>query len=89
MAETVASGCAGYDYRALVRGDYQFVFYYRTLVWDHAPGVLIATEAGACCGRYDGTSYSPRQDKVGLLCASDRTTWKAVRDRLLPENPTN
>ena len=84
MAETVASGCAGYDYRALVRGDYQFVFYYRTLVWDHAPGVLIAEEAGARCARYNGSDYKPVQEGVGLIGASDPETWKTVRNLLVP-----
>lgn len=84
LGETLASGCAGHDYRALVQGDYQFVFYYRTLVWDHAPGVLVAREAGAHCGRYDGSLYMPVADGTGLICASDPATWEQVRDLLVP-----
>mgnify|MGYP001821262828 FL=1 len=84
LGPTRASGCAGYDYRALARGDYQFVFYYRTLVWDHAPGVLIASEAGAHCGRYTGSNYQPASSGAGLICAADRGTWETVRNLLVP-----
>lgn len=84
LGPTRASGCAGYDYRALVRGDYQFVFYYRTLIWDHAPGVLIAQESGAQSGRYNGNPYHPTDSNTGLICATDPQTWKAVRNLLVP-----
>ncbi|WP_162845977.1 inositol monophosphatase family protein [Seongchinamella sediminis] len=84
LGATTASGCAGYDYRALARGDYQFVFYYRTLVWDHAPGVLIAEEAGAHSGRYNGSDYRPVAEGTGLIAAADRDTWRTVRDLLVP-----
>ena len=84
LAGAVASGCAGYDYRALVRGDYQFVFYYRTLVWDHAPGVLIAEEAGARCARYNGSDYKPVADGTGLIGAADPTIWETARNLLVP-----
>ena len=84
LGPTRASGCAGYDYRALVRGDYQFVFYYRTLIWDHAPGVLIASEAGAHTGRYNDSEYKPTDKLSGLICAADANTWATVRDLLVP-----
>ncbi|MEP4149069.1 MAG: inositol monophosphatase [Halioglobus sp.] len=83
LGSTRASGCAGYDYRALATGDYQFVFYYRTLVWDHAPGVLISRETGACVGRYDGSPYQPIETDTGLICATDDHTWTTVRDLLV------
>ncbi|KAA1189602.1 inositol monophosphatase family protein [Pseudohalioglobus sediminis] len=81
---TRASGCAGYDYRALATGVYQFAFYYRTLIWDHAPGVLICTEAGARAGRFDGRPYRPNSGDVGLLTAADTQTWRTARDLLVP-----
>jgi fructose-1,6-bisphosphatase/inositol monophosphatase family enzyme len=83
LGVTRASGCAGFDYRALVTGEYQFVFYYRTLVWDHAPGVLIAQESGACTGRLDGTPYLPASNKLGLICASDKNIWGKIRNLLV------
>lgn len=82
--ETVATLCAGYDYPALVNNELQFLSYYRTLVWDHAPGALIATEAGATVARYDGAPYKPTDGRSGLLCASDPDTWTTVRNHLFP-----
>jgi len=84
LGETRASGCAGYDYRALATGQYQFAFYYRTLVWDHAPGVLIVTEAGGTAARLDGGLYRPATATTGLLCACDTQTWTTVRDLVAP-----
>jgi len=84
LGETRASGCAGYDYRALATGRYQFAFYYRTLIWDHAPGVLIVTEAGGTAARLDGQPYRPAAATRGLLCACDPQTWRTTRDLVAP-----
>jgi fructose-1,6-bisphosphatase/inositol monophosphatase family enzyme len=83
LGNTVASGCAGYDYRALAIGHYQFQFYYRTLVWDHAPGALIVTEAGGLARRFDGRPYRPEALGTGLITACDMQTWDTVRGALL------
>ena len=76
--------CAGYNYCAFARNDMQFLFYYRTLVWDHAPGVLIAEEAGGFVRRLDGTEYSPADTRKGLLCASNREMWEAIQRKVVP-----
>ena len=39
--------CAGREYPAVVAGEQHFALFWRTLAWDHAPGVLFAQEAGA------------------------------------------
>lgn len=83
LGDTLASGCAGYDYRALATGRYHFQLYYRTLVWDHAPGVLIITEAGGMARRYDGRPYRPEAQGTGLITACDAQTWAIVREALL------
>ncbi len=85
LGPSLASGCAAYDYYCLVTGQYQYLFYYRTLIWDHAPGVLIAAEAGATTGRYDGAPYRPATGETGLICACDTGAWATVRDTLLPD----
>lgn len=84
LGTTRASGCAGYDYRALATGHYQFAFYYRTLIWDHAPGVLIVSEAGGSAARLDGNAYYPASSNTGLLCACDARTWLTTRDLTAP-----
>ncbi|MEM0954879.1 MAG: inositol monophosphatase [Pseudomonadota bacterium] len=77
--------CAAHDYRRLVTGEVDFLLYYRTFVWDHAPGALIAQEAGASIARYDGSLYSPRGDGKGLLCANTPNNWAATKALLIPE----
>ena len=76
--------CAGHNYPSFAKNGVQFLFYYRTLVWDHAPGVLIAEEAGGFVRRLDGTRYSPVDDRKGLLCATNRDLWKSIQRTLVP-----
>jgi fructose-1,6-bisphosphatase/inositol monophosphatase family enzyme len=77
------SGPAGIDYPDLVRGRWRFILYWRTLAWDHVPGVLFASEAGAHVARLDGTPYRASDGKTGLLVAPDRASWNTAR-ALLP-----
>lgn len=78
-------GCAGIEYVDLVSGDIDLLFYWRTHPWDHAPGALLAIEAGADAVRPDGTRYRPDDDRVGLLVSARATeaadTFRSVRDR--------
>ena len=74
--------CAGVDYPLLAEGTVDFVLFWRTLPWDHAPGVLLVQEAGGCARRLDGTSYSPTEPKTGLLAAADAITWSRAHQIL-------
>jgi fructose-1,6-bisphosphatase/inositol monophosphatase family enzyme len=82
---TGGTGCAGEDYPAIATGRQDFVLYWRTLPWDHAPGVLFAREAGGAAQRLDGSPYLPAQhDQPGLLVARNLSTWHQARSALLP-----
>ena len=74
---------AGIDYPRLVEGEQDFVMFWRTLPWDHAPGALLVGESGGCVRRLNGDPYSPRQSGAGLLAAAGSGTWQVVRDTLL------
>ena len=78
--ESVKSlGCAGHEYLGLVRGMRHFSSYHRTKVWDHAPGILIHTEAGGYSARFDGQPYRPNADeRGGIFCAPDRICWEKL-----------
>jgi fructose-1,6-bisphosphatase/inositol monophosphatase family enzyme len=66
-----SSGAAAVEYAALVRGDKDFVIYYRLLPWDQLPGALAVVEAGGAAIHLDGRSYTPRSsDQVTILAAS-------------------
>ncbi|SCE76824.1 fructose-1,6-bisphosphatase [Micromonospora viridifaciens] len=75
--------CAGREYLDMLTGAQQFVLFWRTLPWDHAPGTLLVREAGGVARRFDGTEYHPADDRHGLLVASSPEIWDEVRAALL------
>jgi fructose-1,6-bisphosphatase/inositol monophosphatase family enzyme len=82
-AATEGRNCAGLDYPDLVAGTVDFLMYWRTLPWDHAPGVLFALEAGLRAARPDGSRYEAGDDRSGLL-VSHPAEWDAIREALWP-----
>jgi len=64
-----ASRSAGIEYALLIDGEIDFLFYWRTLPWDHAPCALLAQQAGMRVARIDGSPYAPGDGAVGLLAA--------------------
>ncbi|PWR20458.1 inositol monophosphatase family protein [Zavarzinia compransoris] len=76
--------CAGHDYLRLVSGEMDFLLYWRTLPWDHAPGAVIVEEAGGTVGRPDGRGFRCDPMSRGVLSATDAELWRAARDTLLP-----
>jgi fructose-1,6-bisphosphatase/inositol monophosphatase family enzyme len=79
------TGCAGADYPAIVTGIQDFTLYWRTLPWDHAPGVLFVCEAGGAAQRLDGSPYRPAEHaRPGLLVARNIATWHQALAALVP-----
>ncbi|PVX30931.1 inositol monophosphatase family protein [Sphingomonas pokkalii] len=62
--------CAAENYPRLVLGQNDVAIFRRTLVWDHAPGVLFLAEAGGYVARWDGSPYRIGDDGVGIVAAS-------------------
>lgn len=75
--------CAGWDYLDVVEGRTHYVSFTRSLPWDHAPGTLIAQEAGLRIGRFDGAEYLPGDDRDGVLTAPP-AHFDAVAQTLRP-----
>jgi fructose-1,6-bisphosphatase/inositol monophosphatase family enzyme len=59
--------CAGHEYPLVASGARHFALYWRTLVWDHAAGILLLTEAGGSAQHFDGRPYQPCRPQNGLL----------------------
>ncbi|HYN94387.1 MAG TPA: inositol monophosphatase family protein [Pilimelia sp.] len=77
--------CAGQEYPDVVRGVQDFVLFWKTLPWDHAPGALFTEEAGGVVRRLDGSPYDPTDQRpFGLLAAASPPVWGQVRDALFP-----
>ncbi len=73
---------AGVEYPLIAAGERDFAFYWRTLAWDHAAGVLFVNEAGGKATRPDGSAYRPGESGNGLLTAASPDRWDAAH-RLL------
>lgn len=81
---TLGSKCAGFDYPDIAKGSMHFALYWRTLPWDHAPGVLFLQEAGGFVARPDGSAYRVADHaRPGLLVARNEQIWSMVRSTLL------
>ncbi|MFJ2775876.1 MULTISPECIES: inositol monophosphatase family protein [unclassified Kitasatospora] len=84
---TPGRNAAGIEYPDLVEGALDFILYWRTLPWDHAPGSLLVTESGGVSARLDGSPYRPEAPggEDGLLVAADQETWEQTRAVLFGE----
>lgn len=81
---SLGSKCAGFDYPAIAGGSMDFALYWRTLPWDHAPGVLFLQEAGGYATRLDGSEYRVADHaRSGLLVARNKETWSKIQSILL------
>jgi fructose-1,6-bisphosphatase/inositol monophosphatase family enzyme len=73
---------ASIEYPALAKGDGDFMLYWRTLPWDHAPGALLLSEAGGVVARLDGAAYDPTDRREGLLAAGSPEAWREAKSAL-------
>jgi fructose-1,6-bisphosphatase/inositol monophosphatase family enzyme len=70
--------CAGDEYPLVATGARHFALYWRTLVWDHAPGVLFLEEAGGVAARLDGSRYRASDPSGAILLAQNPAIWEEV-----------
>ena len=75
--------CAAEQYPRVMLGQNDLALFWRTHVWDHAPGALILQEAGGKVARFDGTPYSVAQTGKGLLAAATPQMWDEAAAILL------
>jgi fructose-1,6-bisphosphatase/inositol monophosphatase family enzyme len=74
--------CAGFEYAALALGDKHVALAFRVLPWDHAPGALIAEEAGCFIADFQGQRYRPSAPAPGLFSAATAELWQAAHQAL-------
>ena len=80
----VSTGSAATEYSAIVRGEKDFVIYYRLLPWDHAPGALAVTEAGGATVHLSGDRYSPLSPNQITIFAASPELAETIRSWLVP-----
>jgi fructose-1,6-bisphosphatase/inositol monophosphatase family enzyme len=74
-----STGSAATEYSAILRGDKDFVIYYRLLPWDHAPGALAITEAGGVALHLSGEPYTPLSPNQVTILAATSELAAAIR----------
>jgi len=74
-----STGSAATEYSAVLRGDKDFVIYYRLLPWDHAPGALAITEAGGAAMHLSGESYTPLSPNQVTIFAASAELAETIR----------
>jgi fructose-1,6-bisphosphatase/inositol monophosphatase family enzyme len=77
-----STGSAATEYSAIIRGEKDFVIYYRLLPWDHAPGALAVTEAGGAAVHLSGEAYAPLSPNQVTIFAATRDLAESIRSRL-------
>ena len=75
--------CSAVEYGRIATGDLDYILYWRTYPWDHAPGALLAQEAGGVAKRVEGDDYRVGDERTGLLVARGPDTWDLTRATLL------
>lgn len=78
-------GAAGIDYPRLAEGELDYLFWWRTRIWDHAPGALLVSEVGGRAARLDGTRYAPFDGADGLIVVADPSNEGGIRSTLDPD----
>ncbi len=77
-----STGAAATEYSAIIRGEKDFVIYYRLLPWDHAPGALAITEAGGAALHLSGDPYSPLSPNQVTIVAASTELAEEIRNWL-------
>jgi fructose-1,6-bisphosphatase/inositol monophosphatase family enzyme len=75
----VSTGSAATEYSAILRGEKDFVIYYRLLPWDHTPGSLAITEAGGVAMHLNGAAYTPLSPNQITIFAATADLAETVR----------
>jgi fructose-1,6-bisphosphatase/inositol monophosphatase family enzyme len=83
FAPLPSTGAAATEYSAIVRGDKDFVIYYRLLPWDHAPGALAITEAGGAAVHVTGERYAPLSPNQVTIFAATAEIAETIRASLI------
>jgi fructose-1,6-bisphosphatase/inositol monophosphatase family enzyme len=73
-------GCSGLEYMEVARGVSHFTLHSRSLVWDHAAGMLIIDEAGGVARFLDGSAYDPRISDKKPLAAASEAIWRRIEE---------
>ncbi len=70
--------CSGHEYLNILKGKAIFALYSVMKPWDHLAGTFMVKEAGGYVAKWDGSPYTARDSKGGLITANSKATWDKV-----------
>lgn len=70
---------SGHEYARLASGERDFLCYWRTSPWDHAPGAVLVREVGGVSRFASGADYTAVGRGGAVVAAADEDTWRALR----------
>jgi fructose-1,6-bisphosphatase/inositol monophosphatase family enzyme len=70
---------SGFEYAQLASGRRDYLAYWRSSPWDHAPGAVLVREAGGVSRFCTGEEYRAVPLGGPLLAAADERTWATVQ----------
>ena len=77
--------CSAVEYGRIASGDLDYILYWRTYPWDHAPGALLVRESGGVARRVEGDDYRVGDQRTGLLVTRGAPTWDLMHSTLLAD----
>lgn len=75
--------CCAHEYMDILEGEAFFSMYSRIRPWDHLTGGMMMVESGGYARKWDGSLYSPGDERGGLICTPDENIWNQIYDLLL------
>lgn len=75
--------CCAHEYMDILSGNAYFSLYSRIRPWDHQAGALMMREAGGVVKKWDGSDYSAKDLRGGIICAPNEAVWNEIYELLL------
>ena len=75
--------CCAHEYLDILAGEAHFSMYSRIRPWDHQAGAMMMREAGGIVKKWDGSDYTAGDQRGGVICAPDESTWQGIYGHLL------
>ena len=75
--------CCAHEYLDILEGKSFFSLYSRIRPWDHLAGCMMMTEAGGYVRKWNGSEYKPGDERGGVICTEDESTWRNIHELLL------
>ncbi|WP_162560588.1 inositol monophosphatase family protein [Methylobacterium durans] len=79
--------CTGAEYLSLLRGQQDFVLFWRSMPWDHTAGILLLQESGGHAAYLNRNPFQPGAKRFGLLAARSEQIWDQVWTALIEGVP--